>query len=225
MIFSKSLFILVFSFAMLMAACTPPALPPTPGNETAAPAGMSNPSSAFCDGNGGRSEIRHYADGSGYGVCVFDDGSECEEWTFYAGNCKPGQQQAAHPIPDDTLITLERTQCYGVCPIYQITIDATGKVKYEGIDYVRVKGKRESQIDRERVWELLEAFRKRGYFEMSNSYKKYTVTDMPSAVTSLTMNGNTKRIDHYYGDNSAPQALVGLERLIDDIAKSAQWVK
>jgi hypothetical protein len=52
--------------------------------------GMPNPASVYCEQQGGRLEIREGADGQ-YGVCVFDDGSECEEWAFFRGECAPGQ--------------------------------------------------------------------------------------------------------------------------------------
>lgn len=51
---------------------------------------MSNPASVYCEENGGTVEIRKDEQGNEIGYCVFEDGSECEEWTFYRGDCKPG---------------------------------------------------------------------------------------------------------------------------------------
>jgi putative hemolysin len=42
-------------------------------------------------GQGGTLEIREDAEGNQVGWCVFDDGSECEEWAYYRGECEPGQ--------------------------------------------------------------------------------------------------------------------------------------
>ncbi|MBD3363496.1 DUF333 domain-containing protein [Candidatus Dojkabacteria bacterium] len=50
---------------------------------------IANPASVYCKENGGTLEIIYKGDGS-YGVCVFDDGSECEEWAFYEGECEKG---------------------------------------------------------------------------------------------------------------------------------------
>jgi putative hemolysin len=50
-------------------------------------AGMANPASTFCVKNGYKIEIRKNADGSEYGVCIFNDGKECEEWAFYRKEC------------------------------------------------------------------------------------------------------------------------------------------
>lgn len=48
--------------------------------------GTANPASAFCEQQGGKSEIRKNEDGSEYGVCHLPDGSEVEEWEYYRAN-------------------------------------------------------------------------------------------------------------------------------------------
>lgn len=52
--------------------------------------GLANPASVFCESRGGELEIRTASDGGQTGACKFDDGSECEEWAFYRGECKKG---------------------------------------------------------------------------------------------------------------------------------------
>lgn len=52
--------------------------------------GIPNPASEHCVDEGGRLDIREDAGGGEYGVCMFDDGSECEEWAFHRGECRPG---------------------------------------------------------------------------------------------------------------------------------------
>jgi putative hemolysin len=51
---------------------------------------IANPASANCEQKGGKVEIRTTEDGSQSGVCIFNDGSECEEWAFFRGECAPG---------------------------------------------------------------------------------------------------------------------------------------
>ncbi len=50
---------------------------------------MPNPASAFCEQQGYKLEIRTAPDGSQAGVCIFPDGSECDEWAYYRGDCTP----------------------------------------------------------------------------------------------------------------------------------------
>jgi hypothetical protein len=49
-------------------------------------------------------------------------------------------------------------------------------------------------------------------------------TDETSASTSLTWNGRTHSVDHDYGNVCAPPVLFDLEREIDDVAATLQWV-
>ena len=51
--------------------------------------GIVNPASVYCEEQGGKLEIRDEAEGQ-VGYCLFDDGSECEEWAFFREECKPG---------------------------------------------------------------------------------------------------------------------------------------
>jgi len=51
---------------------------------------LPNPASVYCEEQGGTLDIRDEAGGQ-VGYCVFDDGSECEEWAFMRGECSPGQ--------------------------------------------------------------------------------------------------------------------------------------
>jgi uncharacterized protein len=69
---------------LLVASCSPKQATPTPE------ANMPNPASVFCEQNGGKLDIRTASDGSQSGVCVFADGSECDEWAYFRGECKPG---------------------------------------------------------------------------------------------------------------------------------------
>lgn len=54
--------------------------------------GMANPASVYCEEQGYTLEMR--TDDSGtYGVCIFPDGSECEEWAYLRGECGPGAEE------------------------------------------------------------------------------------------------------------------------------------
>lgn len=84
--------IAVLVVTLIASACAPTVAPtPTPGSE------MANPASVFCEANAGRLELRTAADGSVSGICVFPDATECEEWAFFRGECKPAD--AATPAP------------------------------------------------------------------------------------------------------------------------------
>ncbi|MEW5803922.1 MAG: DUF333 domain-containing protein [bacterium] len=68
------------------------AMPPLDGGKPGDPIGQPNPAAVYCAENDGDYQIRTSPkDGSQYGVCVFSDGSECDEWAFFRGECEPSQ--------------------------------------------------------------------------------------------------------------------------------------
>jgi putative hemolysin len=62
---------------------------------------IANPASEYCVEQGGNVDIRKDDEGGEAGYCQFDDGSECEEWAFFRGDCSQGEfpssQQLANP--------------------------------------------------------------------------------------------------------------------------------
>jgi hypothetical protein len=126
-------------------------------------------------------------------------------------------------------ITLERTPCFGGCPVYSVAVSSSGEVTYEGKAHVRQLGKASGKIAPQKVEALLVELEKAGYFSMASRYAasepacgRYT-TDSPSVITSVTIHGRTKRVEHDYGCGGAPGSLVVLERRIDDVLGSGQW--
>ncbi len=92
---------------MALTACT--ALQPQSAAENAASgpsqANMPNPASVFCTQNGNKLEIHTAADGSQSGSCVFPDGSSCDEWAYYRGECGPAAPKSPSPAATDDAVS------------------------------------------------------------------------------------------------------------------------
>jgi len=90
----KALFTLFILISIVVSAsCSSKQASPTPE------ANMPNPASVYCEENGGKVELRQDASGGVAGICVFADGSECDEWAYFRGECKPGGTPAASSTP------------------------------------------------------------------------------------------------------------------------------
>jgi Domain of unknown function (DUF6438) len=147
--------------------------------------------------------------------------------------CAPRQSGTASTetsaAPASPVITLERTPCFGRCPVYTISVTAAGDVTYEGKSHVKQLGTANAKIPSQRVDSLLSELDRGGYFGFADRYAasepacgRYA-TDSPSVLSSVTLNGKSKRIQHDYGCGSAPGALMVLERRIDEVLGSGQW--
>jgi len=80
----------MFTLVIILMALTACAAPQPQAN-------LPNPASVYCEQNGNRLEIRTAADGSQNGICVFPDGSTCDEWAYYRGECGPTTQKSPTP--------------------------------------------------------------------------------------------------------------------------------
>jgi len=56
-------------------------------NLTNPPPQMANPASVYCINHNGTLEIRNDQSGGQYGVCIFANGTECDEWKYFRGEC------------------------------------------------------------------------------------------------------------------------------------------
>jgi len=88
-----TLFILVG--IVLSASCSPS------HNAATIEPNLPNPASAFCEQNAGKLEFRQGASGGVAGICVFSDGSECDEWAYLRQECQPGDS-LLNPVPSAT---------------------------------------------------------------------------------------------------------------------------
>jgi uncharacterized protein len=82
----------IFTFTLILmalTACTAPQTQaaPEPAATDIPQVGMPNPASVYCAQNGNKLEIHTAADGSQNGICIFPDGSTCDEWAYFRGEC------------------------------------------------------------------------------------------------------------------------------------------
>jgi putative hemolysin len=85
----------LFTFTILLialTACTPVVQTPEPAATDIPQADIPNPASLYCEQNGYTLEIHTAEDGSQYGLCVFPDGSTCDEWAYFRGECGPASE-------------------------------------------------------------------------------------------------------------------------------------
>jgi len=146
----------------------------------------------------------------------------------------PPPTPPAAPLPPDAAIaaagsaevmaTIARTPCYGWCPVYQLKVWRDGRIEYHGDEFVKLRGSADGQITKGQVDELDRAFAKAHYFDLADKYTEYDATDAPSVNTSYRLGNRTKTIEHYHGDDHAPDDLATLENAIDTIVGVDRWI-
>lgn len=135
-------------------------------------------------------------------------------------------------VPGDFAVTLQRTVCFGTCPVYTVSVNASGLVQYDGTRCVAVYGHQESRVPQERLRALMAAFQDIDFFSLQDIYRDDEGYCVPGAfdgtviITTLRVNGMAKTVQDWHGCNPQDIAarLDALERQVDDLLGTAQWV-
>jgi len=138
-------------------------------------------------------------------------------------NSHPRVLQQPPSTSQNVALTLERTACFGFCPMYKLTVYGNGKVVYEGKRFVKVTGTRTTTISQAAVRKLVSEFQQINYFRLPDSYAAGH-TDAPYVITSLTMGKKQKTVRHDLSSPDAPKRLTELENKIDAVVNSKQWI-
>ena len=142
----------------------------------------------------------------------------------------PGLLQAGDKRePEITQIVLERTRCFGACPVYRLTVHRSGKVEFEGKAHVWEVGRQTGRVSKEGFRQLVAKIEGINFFSLRDRYdgknadgSGSTVTDLPTRKTSVTRGNVTKTVENYF---RGPKGLKELEDLIDEVTKSIEWVQ
>lgn len=92
MYYKTNYIINIFLFLVIFVACskTDTDSISQPATNDKHPSYLPNPASANCIKKGGEVLIEKRGDGGEYGICLFEDNRQCEEWAMLRGNCPVG---------------------------------------------------------------------------------------------------------------------------------------
>ncbi len=154
----------------------------------------------------------------------------------------PPAPPASPPLPGDEhlVVSLERTACYGHCPIYAVAAYDDGTVVWRGKEYVSVLGERRDRVDPKKLAALAEEMRRARFFDWDDTGRlpppprrnpdgtvSVTVsgthcTDVPHAITTLRYKGKSRTLHDEHCSSSAP--LRALEDRIDLVLGTRRWI-
>ncbi len=149
----------------------------------------------------------------------------------YINLVPPEQLPTAHLAapelrPDSKVsISLKRSGCYGTCPVYTVTLSTTDGIEFFGRSYVAFKGEHTAKADADAVRKLAREFVAADFYSMDAEYIA-NVTDLPTCVLSISIDGHEKKVEDYAGTwVGMPAVIKDLEEEVDAFAGSQKWVK
>jgi hypothetical protein len=119
-------------------------------------------------------------------------------------------------------ITYRTTACMGKCPALILRIIGEKNLMiYEGKSNTPKIGRYEKKISDAELSKVVDAFDKINFFGLKDTYSTPAL-DLPSKFITYTINGKTKTVED---QQQAPASLRELEKLLNDIAESSDWIE
>src|SRR5215471_1559913 len=152
--------------------------------------------------------------------------AEVEEYVDLVPPERLPKKHVATPVlrPDSKIIiTLLRTGCFGTCPSYSVTA-RNDEIVFEGHSFVVASGKHTDSVNPEAVPALARKFISADFYSMQSSYHA-SVTDNPTYVLSIEIDGQKKEVVDYVGPEvGMPAVITELEDAVDSLAHTERWI-
>jgi len=140
--------------------------------------------------------------------------------------------------PGDSLLSLERSPCFGFCPTYVLTFFSGGRAVLEGTA-PNATFRRELAVPAARVDSLAQAMASDGFLALDTAYFpgspgcENAATDHPGSIVTLWQGGTRHQVRYYHGcypmgsEGRAPagiRQLLAWELAIDSLGRTGAWV-
>jgi hypothetical protein len=124
------------------------------------------------------------------------------------------------PAADSILYTYQRTPCFGMCSVFNLTVHQSGKAIFEGKNFTDMIGFYQSQMDATTLQRIAFVADSIGYFSMDDKYDFEKVTDLPTTTTTILKNGTVKSVANRY---KGPKSLLVLYKELDAFIANSKW--
>jgi ankyrin repeat protein len=127
--------------------------------------------------------------------------------------------------PDSKIsVSLRRSGCFGTCPSYIVTINRD-RILFEGDFSVVAAGKHIAPVDAIGFQKLAKRFVAADFYSMAPEYRA-SVTDNPTYILSIDIDGYPKQVEDYVGSwEGMPAVITELENEVDAFAKTNRWIE
>ncbi|MBK8503000.1 MAG: hypothetical protein IPL46_12755 [Saprospiraceae bacterium] len=123
-------------------------------------------------------------------------------------------------VPEIT-IQLEKSGCFGHCPVYVLTIYSDKTISFEGKANTLMDGNQKDTLTQEKYAQIINMFDHEQFAELDSTYIE-NIVDAPFTYLSFRQKGKLKKISVR---GSAPDSFKRLADQVEDIARKAHWLE
>lgn len=119
------------------------------------------------------------------------------------------------------VLTLEKTECFGQCPIYKFSIYSDLTCKISPTRFAIVKSLSQSTVSQSEIDEILEFAKQIKFWSLEDEYDNKSVSDLPATILTINNNNQSKTIR---SRANIPILLGKLNKKVSDIAENREWI-
>ncbi len=113
---------------------------------------------------------------------------------------------------ENTFVKISKTHCSGDCPVYDVTLFKDGKLVFNGIENVNIKGLKEFTVSEKKMKKIEEMFHKTSFGTYLDNYVDKSIMDYPSTFITY----NDKQIEIKLWKN-VPEELAFAYETLEDV--------
>lgn len=120
---------------------------------------------------------------------------------------------------DSVFFQLDRTPCFGSCPVFKVVVKGNGDAVYTGRRFAPREGIFTGKLTAAQMAELRKMADEAGFFGMEDRYDGQ-VTDLPSTIIRMSSGGRTKKV---VGRVGPPVAFKEFAKFAEGLFEQVQW--
>jgi hypothetical protein len=135
---------------------------------------------------------------------------------------EPKTDNIRHDINTNLVAKINRTPCYGKCPVFTIELYNNGLVKYNGVAFVEKKGSFTAKANQEFMKQIQDKALSIKYLSLENKYPiaPITIADLPITTTYIRIGDAGKQIIDNF---DAPRELIDFENWLEQEFDKLVW--
>lgn len=122
-------------------------------------------------------------------------------------------------LPFDS-ISLQRTPCFGTCPVYSVTFHRNGEAEFEAKEHLPKLGKFSGKLDVATYGRLCYLIEQSRFQDLKDRYQASWTDDTTCIVT---VSGGEKRKEVSDYGSVGPIELWAIQQIIDSVRESISW--
>jgi Domain of unknown function (DUF6438) len=125
-------------------------------------------------------------------------------------------------VENELMVSLQRTPCFGRCPVFKIELFGDGKVVYEGRAFSTRLGTHKAIASPELMKAILQKASDIKYLTFNAKYPKgeSMITDIPTTISYVKLGTESKMV---YNNYDAPTELLEFERWLESQFEGLKW--